>query len=329
MIFKSVDPTPSIPNVSLSEFVMANFDALGDKPAVIDGPSGRALTYAQLASDVRRMAVGLVARGMKKGDVFAVLLPNLPEYATAFLGVVAAGGVVTTLNPLMTAEEIRRQLKDTDAQWLFTFAPLAERAIEAARGTNLREIFSLGEAPGTLPFAALLAKDAPMPKVKIDPFEDLLVLPYSSGTGGLPKGVMLTHRNVIAQICQANAMLQGDSDGRVIAVAPFFHILGMVLILLVWLERGGTIVAMPRFDLEQFLTCIQTYRVKYASLVPPIRSRSTRSSTNMTCPASNGSARAQRLSVRRSKRLAPRASAARLARAGACLKSPAQVAAQG
>jgi acyl-CoA synthetase (AMP-forming)/AMP-acid ligase II len=270
MIFRSVDPAPSIPNVSLSEFLMANFVALGDRPAVIDGPSGRALTYGQLESDARRMAVGLVGRGMKKGDVFAVLLPNLPEYATAFLGVVAAGGVVTTLNPLMTAEEIRRQLKDTGAQWLLTFAPLAERASEASSGTNLREIFSLGEAPGTVPFAALLAKDGPMPQVAIDPFDDLLVLPYSSGTGGLPKGVMLTHRNVIAQICQADTMLQRDSEGRVIAVAPFFHILGMVLILLAWLARGGTIVALARFDLEQFLTCIQNYRIKYASLVPPI-----------------------------------------------------------
>ena len=270
MIFRSVDPAPSIPNVSLSEFVMANFAAFGDKPAVIDGPTGRALTYRATSGRRAPHAFGLVGRGMKKGDVFAILLPNLPEYATAFLGVVAAGGVVTTINPLMTAEEIRRQLKDTGAQWLLTFAPLAERASEAAGGTNLREIFSLGEAPGTVPFAALLAKDGPMPKVAINPFEDLLVLPYSSGTGGLPKGVMLTHRNVVAQICQANVAVQGDSEGRVIAVAPFFHILGMVLILLLWLQRGGTIVALPRFDLEQFLACIQNYRIKYASLVPPI-----------------------------------------------------------
>jgi acyl-CoA synthetase (AMP-forming)/AMP-acid ligase II len=270
MIFRSADPEPSIPNLSLSDFVMAQFATFGDKPAVVDGPTGRTLTYAQLAVDVRRMAVGLVRRGMKKGDMFAILLPNLPEYATAFLGVAAAGGVTTTMNPLMTASEIRRQLEDTGARWLLTFAPLAERAREASQDTLVREIFSLGEAPETLPFAALLAEDGPMPRVAIDPLEDLLVLPYSSGTGGLPKGVMLTHRNVVAQLCQANAVAQADGEGRVIAVAPFFHLMGMVLILLLWLQRGGTIVALPRFDLEQFLACVQNYRIKYASLVPPI-----------------------------------------------------------
>ena len=305
MIFRSADPEPSIPNLSLSDFVMAQFATFGDKPAVIDGPTGRTLTYAQLAVDVRRMAVGLVRRGMNKGDVFAILLPNVPEYATALLGVASVGGVVTTINPLMTADEIRRQLNDTGAQWLLTFAPLAERAGEASRSTLVREIFSLGEAPGTQPFAALLAEDGPMPEVAIDPLEDLLVLPYSSGTGGLPEGVMLAHRNVVAQLCQADVALQGDSERRVIAVAPFFHILGLVLILLAWLGRGGMIVAFPKFDLEQFLGCVQKYRIRYASLFRRScwRSRSIRWSTSTTCPALNGSAPVQHHWGRNRKRL--------------------------
>jgi acyl-CoA synthetase (AMP-forming)/AMP-acid ligase II len=270
MIFRSPEPDVVVPPVSLPAFVMAQFSAFGDKPAVIDAPTGRTLTYAQVAAGVRRMAVGLVKRGMKKGDAFAILLPNLPEYAIAFLGVAAAGGVATTMNPLMTADEIRHQLEDTGAQWLLTFPALVERANEAAQGTAVGELFCVGEAPGALSFAALLADDGPMPEVAIDPAEDLLALPYSSGTSGLPKGVMLTHRNLVAQICQANAVFQGDADGRVAAVAPFFHILGMALILLLWLQRGGTIVSLPRFELEQFLDSVQKYRIKYASLVPPI-----------------------------------------------------------
>ena len=270
MIYRSPEADVAVPSTSLPAFVMAQFAALGDRPAVIDGPTGRTLTYAQIAAGVRRMAIALVKRGMKKGDAFAILLPNLPEYAIAFLGVAAAGGVATTMNPLMTADEIRHQLKDTGARWLLTFPALVERASEATQGTAAREIFCVGESPGALPFATLLAEDGPMPDVAIDPAEDLLVLPYSSGTSGLPKGVMLTHRNLIAQICQANAVFQGDPDGRVAAVAPFFHILGMALILLLWLQRGGTIVSLPRFELEQFLECVQKYRIKYASLVPPI-----------------------------------------------------------
>ncbi len=270
MIFRSTDPTVSVPKLSLSDFVMDQFDTFGDKPALIEGPTGRTLTYAQLAVSVRCVAAGLAKRGMSKGDVFAVLLPNLPEYAIVILGVVAAGGVVTTMNPLMTAEEIRHQLRDTGAQWVLTFAPLALRACEAAQGTAVREIFSLGEAPGTTPFTALLLEDGPFPKVGIDPAEDLLALPYSSGTSGLPKGVMLTHRNLVAQLCQANMALTGDPEGPVAAVAPFFHILGFVLILLLSLKRGGAIVTLPRFDLELFLDCVQKYRIKYAYLVPPI-----------------------------------------------------------
>jgi acyl-CoA synthetase (AMP-forming)/AMP-acid ligase II len=269
MIFRSTDPAISVPALSLSAFVLDQFDTRGDKAAIIEGPTGRTLTYAQLAAGVRCMAAGLTRRGMSKGDTFAILLPNLPEYAIVFLGGVAAGGVATPMNPQLTAEEIRHQLRDTGARWLFTFAPLALRAREASQGTAIREIFSLGEAPGTTPFAALL-EEGPCPKFGIDPDEDLVVLPYSSGTSGLPKGVMLTHRNVVAQLCQAGNVLTGDREGPVAAVAPFFHILGLVLVLLLWLKHGGTIVALPRFDLEQFLDCVQKYRIKFAPLVPPI-----------------------------------------------------------
>jgi acyl-CoA synthetase (AMP-forming)/AMP-acid ligase II len=115
-----------------------------------------------------------------------------------------------------------------------------------------------------------MADDGPLPRIPIDAAEDLLVLPYSSGTSGPSKGVMLTHRNMVAQLCQAEAMIPADANARVAGVAPFFHILGLALVLLFWLKRGGTIVALPRFDLEQFLQCVQTYRINQASLVPPI-----------------------------------------------------------
>ncbi len=270
MTFRSMSSPVPVPTLSLPDFVMAHFDARGDKPAIIEFPTGRTLTYRELAGGVRRMAVGLVKRGMEKGDVFAILLPNVQEFAIAFLGATAAGAVVTTMNPLMTAEEIRHQLRDSGARWLLAFGPAAERACEASRGTVVREVFVLGDARGTQSFASLMADDGPLPRIPIDAAEDLLVLPYSSGTSGPSKGVMLTHRNMVAQLCQAEAMIPADANARVAGVAPFFHILGLALVLLFWLKRGGTIVALPRFDLEQFLQCVQTYRINQASLVPPI-----------------------------------------------------------
>jgi acyl-CoA synthetase (AMP-forming)/AMP-acid ligase II len=269
MIFHSKGPFVSIPGLPLAEYVMAQFDTYASEPAIIESSSGRILTYAQLSFGVRCMAASMAQRGLRKGDVAAILLPNVPEYAIVVLGVSVAGGVITTLNPLMTGEEIRQQLRDAGAQWLFTCEPLAPRACEASTGTVVREIFSLGSAPGTTPFSALLVDSDPPPVIDIEP-EDLFALPYSSGTSGLPKGVMLTHKNVVSQICQADSMFAGGSRERVVAVAPFFHVLGLVLILLFWLKRGATIVAVPRFDFEHFLDCVQKYRIKYATLVPPI-----------------------------------------------------------
>ena len=93
---------------------------LGDKPALIDGPSGRTITYGQLADSVRRAAAGLAQRGFRKGDVFAIYSPNLPEYAVIFLAVASLGGINTTANPLYTADELAKQLKDSRARFLVT-----------------------------------------------------------------------------------------------------------------------------------------------------------------------------------------------------------------
>ena len=216
------------------------------------------------------MAMGLTRRGFVKGEVFAIYCPNVPEYAIAFLAVASVGGVVSTMNPLSTATEIAGQLRETGAKYLLTVPPFVEWAREAARGSQVREVFVFGEAPGATPFAELLKEDGVPPEVAIDPRNDLLVLPYSSGTSGLPRGVMLTHYNLVAQLCQGDGMYRrGDADVS-IAVLPFFHIFGMTLVLLLGLKRGNTLISMPRFELEQFLQCLQKYAVTHAYLVPPI-----------------------------------------------------------
>ncbi len=270
MIFRSPFPAPEIPDVPLHELVMRDFASRGDAPALIDAASGRTLGFAQIAAGVRRLAAGLRARGSAKGERFAILLPNVPEYAIAFLGAAAAGAVVVPMSPLLTPKDIHHVLADTGATRLLTLPPFVPAVREAQRGTALAEIYVLGEAPDATPFAALLREDRPLVAIGLDPANDLLVLPYSSGTSGVPKGVMLTHRNVVAQLVQASIAMPPEPGDRAIAVAPFFHILGMVLVLLAGLRAGVSVIAMPRFDLVHFLEAIQKYRVTLAPVVPPI-----------------------------------------------------------
>ena len=269
----STSPDVSIPDVSITEYVLRHAARLGDKPALIDGPSGRTLTYAQVAAGVRRVAAGLARRGFRKGDVFAIYSPNLPEYGVAMLGVAALGGVTTTVNPLYTADELAKQLADCRARLLVTVPPFLDKALEAAKKSGVEEVFVFGDAAGARPFAELLQAGEHPPAVAIDPAQDIVVLPYSSGTTGLPKGVMLTHRNLVANLCQCEGMQGFDAFGEsdvVLAVLPFFHIYGMVVIMMLGLAGGGTIVSMPRFDLAEFLGIVQKYRVTVLPLVPPI-----------------------------------------------------------
>ena len=269
MIYRSPLPDVEIPVRPLHEHVFEHAGRWPGKPALIDGPTDRTLTYAQLQAAVRGVAAGLAARGFGHGDVLAVYSPNLPEYAAAFFGVSAAGGVVTTMNPLYTAEEVNRQLRDSGARLLLTVPPFLDAAREGAAGTAVEEIFVFGEAAGATPFASLPAEGEP-PAAAIDPRRDLAALPYSSGTTGMPKGVMLTHYNLVANVTQIAANEGVAENDTLVGILPFYHIYGMTVIMSVALRAGATVVTMPRFDLEQFLGLLQKHRVTTAYLVPPI-----------------------------------------------------------
>jgi acyl-CoA synthetase (AMP-forming)/AMP-acid ligase II len=269
-IIRSSYPEVTIPEVSLPEFVLADAARRADKPALIDGPSGRTITYGQLVASARLVASGLAARGLQPGEVFAIYLPNLPEYAVAFYGVLLAGGTNTTISPLYTVEELAAQLNDAGARYLLTIPSFLDKALQAAGRSGVREVFVLGEAEGATPFAALLASGHQPPEVTIDPHRDLAALPYSSGTTGLPKGVMLTHHNLVANLCQFQPVVDLGEEETGIAVLPFFHLYGQVVLMAAALWQGGTLVTMPRFDLEQFLVMLQDYRVSRAAVVPPI-----------------------------------------------------------
>lgn len=270
MIFRSTYPDVSVPAIAFSPFVLQNALKMGDKPALIDGPTGRTITYTQLYGGAYRVAANLAARGFGKGDVFAILLPNVPEYAIAFHGISLAGGTVTTMNPLYTPDELAFQLNDTSARYILTIPMLMEKAVAAKSKSKVEEIFVLGEAEGAIPFMSLLQEAGAPPQIEYDLSKDLIVLPYSSGTTGLPKGVMLTHQNIVSQICQLEPIVGFTAEDVSIAVLPFFHIYGMVGIMNLCLYMGCTLVTMPRFDMEQFLQLMQDYKVTSVGLVPPI-----------------------------------------------------------
>jgi len=270
MIFRSPYKEVTIPEVSLTQLVLRRAEELADKPALIDGATNRVLTYGELRDSVRRVAAGLAARGFQKGDVFAIFSPNLLEYAVAFHAVATLGGIVTTINPLYTADELAHQLCDARAKYLLTVPQLIDKALEASQGSKVQEVFVFGEAPGATPFAALLESEGVVPEIEINPREDIVALPYSSGTTGVAKGVMLTHYNMVANLCQLEKIDRISEQDTLIAVLPFFHIYGMNVIMNTGLFKGAAIVIMPRFELEQFLNVLQTYGVTRAHLVPPI-----------------------------------------------------------
>ena len=164
---------------------------------------------------------------------------------------------------------MHRQLVDSGARFLLTIPPALDAARRAAEGTAVEEVFVFGEADGATPFASLRAEGEP-PAPALDPSRDLVALPYSSGTTGMPKGVMLSHYNVVSNLVQITAVEGIDKDHTLIGILPFYHIYGMVVIMGASLHSGATVVTMPRFDLEQFLGLLQKHRVTTGYLVPPI-----------------------------------------------------------
>jgi acyl-CoA synthetase (AMP-forming)/AMP-acid ligase II len=216
------------------------------------------------------MAAALAARGVGKGDVVAVFSPNTIWYPVVFHGIAAAGAVISPVNALYTPEEIAFQLKDSGARVLVTVSPFLDRALAAVQKSPVDEVVVMDGAEGHASLRDLLTTDAPAVQVEIDPAEDLVTLPYSSGTTGLPKGVMLTHRNLVANVSQSRPMAAVQDDERIIAVLPFFHIYGLTVLMNQGLQWGGTVVTLPRFDLEQFLRAIQDQRITRAFVAPPI-----------------------------------------------------------
>jgi PAS domain S-box-containing protein len=259
----------AIPEVPLSAFVLEHARGRGEKCAIVDGLSGASVSYLDLCMRVDRAAAGLVACGLQKGDVVAIYSPNVPEYAVAYYAIAHASGIITTINPLFTVTELRHQLKDSGARFLMTTPELFAVACQAMSQTGIERIFTFGNHPDATDLATLGEVGSAV-HVPIDPRREIVALPYSSGTTGLPKGVMLTHHNIVANIVHMAAVEQLTDDEVLIATLPFYHIYGMVAVMNAALRAGATVVTMSRFDVKSFLQVLQNARVTTAYVAPPL-----------------------------------------------------------
>jgi len=272
-VFSSPYPDVDVPNLGIYDYLFGDLAEEDlDRVAVVDGASGAETTYRALRGQIDALAGAVAAQGLGVHGVAAILCPNVPAFATVFHGLLRAGATVTTINAQYTADEIATQLTDAGADWLFTVSALLPAAREAAERTGIpaSRLVVLDGADGHPSLADLLAMGAPAPRVSFDPATHVAVLPYSSGTTGRPKGVMLSHRNLVANVEQARGLLDVGPEDRVLALLPFFHIYGLTVLLNLALRQRARLVTMPRFDLPEFLRIIQDHRCSYLFIAPPV-----------------------------------------------------------
>jgi acyl-CoA synthetase (AMP-forming)/AMP-acid ligase II len=277
MSFASPFPPVQIPTTNLYEYLFDQLsDADADRIALVDAASGTETTYRDMIARIDGFAGALAHRDVGVGDVVGLLAPNSSAFAVAFHGILRAGATATTINALFTAKDIVKQLTDAQATMLVTVTPLLPQALKAAAvvGWPAAKVIVLdgpGESDGGHPNAAdLLDPEFDAPDVAFDPARHLAALPYSSGTTGNPKGVMLTHGNLTANVAQIRPLQGMEPDDRILAVLPFFHIYGMTVLLNAALHARARLVIMPSFNLEEFLGNIQDQRCTYAFIAPPV-----------------------------------------------------------
>ena len=262
----NAEPGALIHSGTVLDLIETAFDRYSARTAVIDGPSGRSVTYGELGKRVDTLAAWLSEQGISRGSVVATWAPNVPPVIAFTLAAMRRGAAVTGINPVATDDEVARQFSDAGVAAIIAPPALADRA----RGFRVSALV-LGDTASGTPLNAVLANPRTVPDSTLTG-DDLALLPYSSGTTGAPKGVMLSHGNIAAVIQQILERIEVNAGDVTVAVAPFFHILGSTAAMLVPLAAGATIVTLPAFDPAQFLALIQRHRATYLAVPPPIAS---------------------------------------------------------
>jgi 4-coumarate--CoA ligase len=268
MIYESkMKPVPEN-FASLADRVMEGIDR--NKVILTDGPSGAQMTGAEFCDKVDHLAHGFYRHGVKKRVVVAIMAPNMPDYPVVFHAILLTGGAVTTVNPSYTAAELGHQLRDSGASILVTVASLLPLAKEAIANSGVTNLLLMGDGVGDVPGLADWMTEPLGGQMDYGRLDDFHVLPYSSGTTGLPKGVMLSHRNLVTNVEQTIAAFDIRPDDVSVAFLPFFHIYGMNALMNGYLAAGASIVTMPRFDLEAMLGHLEAHRARVLLVAPPV-----------------------------------------------------------
>ncbi|HEY6372851.1 MAG TPA: AMP-binding protein [Candidatus Sulfotelmatobacter sp.] len=242
------------------------------KTALVDASCGRRLSYAEYGDTVEGIARGFIANEVKPGDVVAIFLANSWEFCTAFHAIQLVGAIPTLLNPTYREREVRYQLENSGAVLLITDGDNIE-GINLAGLPNLRRVYTTRQhASGTEPFAKLLNPvTAAYPKPEHSSQQALAALPYSSGTTGLPKGVMLSHSNLVSNVYQLlgpNGTRLNSAD-HILCCLPLYHIYGLNVVLNPALILGATLILVPRFQVQMMTKLISDEAVTMMPLVPP------------------------------------------------------------
>ncbi|KAK8925641.1 4-coumarate--CoA ligase 1 [Platanthera zijinensis] len=281
IIFRSRLTDISIPNhLPLHTYLFDNLSTVGpDHPCLIDATTGSVLTYSDVRLSSVRVSAGLRRLGIRRGHVIMLLLPNCPEFVLSFLGASTRGAVSTTANPFFTPAEIRKQVSASAARLIITDSACVAK-VRGIDGVSAVVCVGQDVPDGCVPFADLLAEaddesESESDDEKFDP-DDVVALPYSSGTTGMAKGVMLTHKGTVTSISQQidggdqNVHLYYHSGDVMLCLLPMYHIYSLVTVMCCALRAKSAVLIVRKFDMKGMLELIERHRVTVAPLVPPI-----------------------------------------------------------
>ncbi|KAF2358668.1 AMP-dependent synthetase/ligase [Trinorchestia longiramus] len=277
VVFRSPFTDVDIPNVSLIQFLREKTEGYENRVSLVCGETGEELRYGEVWRRIDSVASAFLKLGVGRNATVAMVIPNCPEFTVTFLAAISAGCTVTTVNCLATASEMARQLENSEAS-VVVYHPLLAGVVQQAVhllqecSVSLKALVCTeGAAPeGHVSLSDLYGESAAsLDHAVVNPSEDLAVLPYSSGTTGLPKGVMLTHSNIVANLTQVlhPDITEVNPDGDLMfGVLPMFHIYGMVTCMLLSFATGCTTVTFHKFDPQLYVSSLIKYQASTLAL---------------------------------------------------------------
>ena len=258
----SIEPTLSA-STSLSKFYCERSEALSKSIAFVDGISGKEVSFQDAFDRTEKIAAALYRKyNIRHGDIVTFVSPNTVDYVSVFQGVLMLGAVISPLSPAYSADDIAKHVKLARSKLLISYTMFKDVTLQASASSDV-PLF-LADVPFELDVPLKDSEKASTGK------DDLVVLPFSSGTTGLPKGVELTNKNMLANLFQFNSILEQRPEDVIMAVLPYFHIYGMLVVMMGPLSVGAKQVVVPRFNLQQYIDLMGQHKATTLYVAPPM-----------------------------------------------------------